>query len=81
MGIKTKSDVGDFVWVMEQNKAIEKKVGTISIQIFTDGKGECIKVIKYLFRKCNKVKNETCGWDEFYERDVFATKKELLESL
>lgn len=76
MDIKTKYNIGDEVWVMVNNKPTYGDVLQIDIHIIaranTDNKYFTSKSYYYI---------SGYGGNEFFEKDVFFTKGELINSL
>lgn len=74
MNITTKADIGDYVYFLANNKIITTIVRCIRIEVVEQtsqfGPGENI-AIYYDTNKSNKI----------YEKDIFLTKQELLDSL
>lgn len=67
MKVKSKFKIGDYVWLVSENKVIKQDITGVGISINLGDKPE----IKYTLHYDNEVT----------EDKVFSTKEELLESL
>lgn len=74
MEVKTKFNLGDEVWTMENNKAVSGSIKELTINICINGKITIKYTIKVLWK--------SQIWDTTrYEEELFPTKEELLKSL
>ena len=78
MEIKTKFDVGDKVWIMDSNKAIEAEIYEVcfkqSQKIGAKGRKEIN--ITYMLKNLHLYDIGT-----FHEGEIYASKEELINSL
>lgn len=71
MTIRTKYNIGDYVWVKTLTKGIQKwKIREITIEILENGK----------YRELYKIERE-CFYYIAFLSEVFSTKEELLKTL
>lgn len=72
--MKTKFNIGDEVWTMENNKAVSGSIKELIINICINGKITIKYIIKVLWK--------SQIWDTTRcEEELFPTKEELLKSL
>lgn len=79
----SKLEIGQRVWVMKENKAVSRLIESIKISV-TDNSSPSYQKIDISILYCFRLKNDRdqfIEWENFYEKDVFATKEELLASL
>ena len=67
-----KYKIGDMVWRMENEKAVEQEITAVALSNYESFKG-----FNYYFRK--PLEDAWYGWRK--ESDIFPTKEELLKSL
>lgn len=75
MDFKTKYDVGDSVWFMHNNKVQNKKIESINVNM------DSVGVYKYYNIVVHDLMPIKQSMKKFEEKDLFETKKELLNSL
>lgn len=73
MKIETKYDVGDEVWLMANNMAVCRKIGSI----YFTADNECNE-LTYSLEHSDK---DDVTWWDYEESELFPTKEELLKSL
>lgn len=82
MEIKSKFNIGDEFWIMEDNKPVSKKVDKITAETFKDSKKDeyyaSIEYGVYVFRIGGL---DQSYWAYFAENKCFTSKKELIENL
>jgi hypothetical protein len=67
MEVQTKFNVNDTIWVVADNKVVQRKIIGVEITVVDSSKPEIIYA--------------TVGDIKYPEQDVFKTKQELIDSL
>lgn len=82
MNINTKLDLRQSSWRMKDNKPIEAVIDSIRIKyISKEYSKDFDKAIVYGFRILCPLTKQFKEWEYANEKEVFASKKELLDSL
>lgn len=67
MEVQTKFNINDTVWVVSDNKVVQRKITGVEITVVDPSKPEIIYA--------------TIGDIKYPEQDVFKTKQEIIDSL
>ena len=73
MEIKTKFNIGDEVFYLDENKIKTKRIDSIQFDLYKDKSGG----LRYRLEGFSK----TGHWEYFKENELFSTKEELIASL